>query len=226
MMRTASHSIAARARQPHERLRVLILSHMFPRPELPHSGPFVHEQVRALREHADVDARVVTCRPLPLNCFRPARCRASLESFFDLPSALAWQSSDDVPTVYLPFFAGGLVRRWMYGRTYSHAIMRAANWLRSDFAPHIIHAHTAYLDGGARVGFRINGASLRHHRAHRPILLLTRHPLIRRWTRRAFQGASRTWCVSDSLARRRLRRRQHVHRHARQRRGPAAVSTA
>jgi glycosyltransferase involved in cell wall biosynthesis len=181
-----------------DRLRVLVLSHMFPSAASPHSGPFVHEQVRALREHAQVDARVVVGRPLPLNCFRPARLGASLAAYLDLH--LAWEDQDDVPTVYVPFFGGGFVRRWLFGRTYSRGVIRAADWLQQDFAPHLIHAHTAYLDGGAaRALARRWGIPYVITEHTGPFSLLTQNLLIRRWTRRALQDAARVWCVSDAL---------------------------
>lgn len=178
-----------------------MLSHMYPRPELPMSGPFVHEQVRALREFAGIDARIVTCRGWPLNCFKPRKACESLQTFFNLKAALRWQDWDGVPSMYLPFFAGGLVRRWLFGRTYRHAVMRAASWIARDFSPDLVHAHTAYLDGGAALGlarrWRIPFTITEHTG---PFTTLTAHPLIRRWTHRSLAAAARVWCVSDSLA--------------------------
>src|SRR5262249_25074175 len=53
----------------HRAQRVLVISHMYPSRAQPGLGPFIHEQVSALRVNSGLDARVVCCTPFWFNTF-------------------------------------------------------------------------------------------------------------------------------------------------------------
>ncbi|MFX5494090.1 hypothetical protein ABTD62_20345, partial [Acinetobacter baumannii] len=86
----------------------LVVSNMYPSPDHPAGGIFVHEQVKALRR-AGIDARVVSGRPLLLSPSRPRfSARRALAELRARGRPFAWGEHDGVPLVEFNYFAGGL----------------------------------------------------------------------------------------------------------------------
>jgi glycosyltransferase involved in cell wall biosynthesis len=181
--------------------RVLIVSHLFPGPENPSLGCFVHEQVRALRLQEGVDARVVSGRRQPLNRAHPLRLWYNYRAYRGRFAALRWQEHDEVPVVYLPYLVDSFLSfYWLHGPSYRAAFRRALPFLRGTFAFDLIHAHTSYLDGGAaRLLSRQLGVPYVITEHTNPFRTLMDNPLIRRQTLQALMGAARVWCVSSAL---------------------------
>jgi glycosyltransferase involved in cell wall biosynthesis len=138
-------------------VRVLFLSHMFPRHLGDHSGIFVLEQVQALRQRG-IDVRVLSGSKtwLIFNDTDWGRRKAIRESvktaLEDAKAARAarWTEVDGVPVLYFPFLAPIYPSEWwgMYGhRTYRWRVSRFAGRLRRRFRFDLVHAHTAFLDG-------------------------------------------------------------------------------
>jgi glycosyltransferase involved in cell wall biosynthesis/SAM-dependent methyltransferase len=127
--------------------RVLVLSHMFPHPDQPSSGPFVHEQVKALREEVGVDARVLVGRPFWMNSRRPLRLWRSEQCYRRFHKMCDWWDLNGVPVRYVPY---RILPPWgIHGWLYTQAMMRGIKQLFAEFPFDLIHAHTGYLDGSA-----------------------------------------------------------------------------
>ena len=180
---------------PTRRRRVLILSHMFPHPDQPSSGPFVHEQALALARHADVDVRVLVGRPFWMTTRRPvllARMEAVYRRFHD---RCGWVEYKGVPVKYVPYrvFGPFLTHGW----SYRAAMCRGIERLHEEFPFELVHAHTAYTDGSAGLAiarrFHVPLVITEHTG---PFTVLTRNWVVRFWTLRAMKGASRILGVS------------------------------
>ncbi len=185
----------------HRGRRVLVLSHMYPSPAQPGLGPFVHEQVSALRVRSGIDVRVVSCTPFWANTKHPVKIARAYRAYRKLFEDLHWESHDGVPVLYLPYLVGGLFRPWLHALTYRQAVLAASDWLRAHFDFELIHAHTSYLDGTAALALSRKydvPYLLTEHTG--PFRLLTDHPLMRRSTVRALTHADKVFCVSGSLA--------------------------
>ena len=128
--------------------RVLVLSHMFPCPDQQVLGPFVHEQVKALRRSAGIDARVIAGIPYWMNVRRqPWQFWARNRVYWQQVAQSAWYELEGVPVLYVPYRA--LLGFWNHGRMYRAAMARVIEAVRADFAFDCVHAHTSYLDGSA-----------------------------------------------------------------------------
>jgi glycosyltransferase involved in cell wall biosynthesis len=130
-------------------LRVLFVSHWFPRHEADWGGIFVLEQAQALRA-AGVDVRVVVGEPMASIAWRqPQSIVRGLRDFARLQPP-QWQDFRGVPVVYVPFLTPH-PRLWgaLAPRSYILSLMRWHKQLLANFTPQIIHAHTAFLDGSA-----------------------------------------------------------------------------
>jgi glycosyltransferase involved in cell wall biosynthesis/SAM-dependent methyltransferase len=185
----------------HRGKRVLVLSHLYPCPAQPGLGPFVHEQVSALRVNSGIDARVVCCTPFWFNTFNPAKVARAYRVYRKQFRSLHWESHDGVPVLYLPYMVGGFFRHWLHWATYGNAIMDASDWLRDQFPFDIIHAHTSYLDGTAALALSRKfdvPFLLTEHTG--PFHLLTDNPLMRHKTVASLTAAQRVFCVSGALA--------------------------
>jgi glycosyltransferase involved in cell wall biosynthesis len=185
----------------HRGKRVLIISHLYPSQSQPGLGPFVHEQVSALRVNSGIDARVVCCTPFWFNTLHPVKIARAYRAYRKLFANLRWQSHDGVPVLYLPYMVGGFFRHWLHSLTYGNAIQTASDWLREQFDFEIIHAHTSYLDGCAALALARKFAVpylLTEHTG--PFHLLTDNPLKRRRTVTALTHARKVFCVSGALA--------------------------
>ena len=195
------HPLARPSAPAGARTRVLILSHMFPHPEQLSSGPFVHEQVKALRLHGGVDARVIVCRPYwmrsnnPVKMYRSNRCYRRYHA-----ACLRWWDLDGVPVAYLPYriFGPWLTQGW----SYRSSVMDALPWIRRDFDFDLVHAHTAYLDGSAGLAAsRSCGVPLIITEHTGPFTILMANSVVKRWTLRALHSAERVVVVSEAQRR-------------------------
>lgn len=182
--------------------RVLVLSHLFPTATDPVLGCFVHEQVRALRREQGIEARVVSFRPFPLNRLHPGRWRRNYQKYRKFFLNLSWEEYDGVPVLQLPYLVGSFLRFFcLHGASVRASLRRALPFLDQTFSYDLIHAHTAYLDGGAACWLsQRRGVPyvLTEHTG--PFSSLTQQPWIRWQTRRALAQAQRVWCVSSALA--------------------------
>lgn len=129
--------------------QVLFLSHWFPRHESDWGGIFVLEQAQALRA-AGVDVRVLVGDPMPSIAWRRPRSVASgFCAYAALPTP-EWQELRGVPVAFVPFLTphpalwGALAPKSLIT-----SLMRWRKQLLDNFAPQIVHAHTAFLDGSA-----------------------------------------------------------------------------
>ncbi|MBA3771247.1 MAG: glycosyltransferase [Ramlibacter sp.] len=180
--------------------RVLVLSHMFPHPEQPGSGPFVLEQVQALRA-SGVDARVICGRPYWMSR-SPLRLPRSLWAFVRSigESRRQWWMLDGVPVRYVPYPI--LAPFWSHGWSYRMAVRASLRNLRREFAPALIHAHTGYLDGSAARmlahAWEVPYVVTEHTG---PFSILMNRSIIRRTTLGAIAGAARVVGVSRALLR-------------------------
>lgn len=179
--------------------RVLVLSYMFPHRDAPASGPFIHEQVKALRDYQHLDVRVVSGRPHCLPVREPWTWPGRWQAFRQAEQALAWEEWDGVPVLYVPYLAGTLCQRLLYA-PYRGAILKAAHRIWSTFPFDIVHAHTAQLDGFAGVAMANQyGRPLVITEHSGPFSLLTRERRSREQTLSALAAARKVWCVSESL---------------------------
>ena len=177
------------------RLKLLVLSHMYPHPQQPLLGPFVHDQVKALRQYCDIDARVLVGRPYWLSGKNPIALYKRSKQYWQYHDTSGWFSLDGVPVKYLPYHVFGPF--WTHGWTYRASLCRGIDRLHNLFPFTIIHAHTAYLDGATGLTlaqrYRVPLLITEHTG---PFSLLTQHPLIRHRTVRALQGAAKIITVS------------------------------
>lgn len=181
--------------------RVLVLSHLFPVPENAALGCFVHEQVRALRQAAGLDARVVCCRPRPLNRAHPLRLWRNYRAYRAAFRSLSWQDYQGVPVLYLPYLIGSFLRSFsVHGASVRAALRRALPFIRATFPFDLVHAHTGYLDGSAARmlsgRYRVPYVVTEHTNPFRELM---DRRLVRRQTLGALAGAARVWCVSCAL---------------------------
>lgn len=191
------HNIVTRKVQ-----KVLIISHMFPHPEQKLSGPFIHEQVKALREHEGIDARVISCRPYWVNGLNPFRIIRAFRHYPHLNQQVTWTEYKDVPVLY-PYYRVGvpLIPFQFHAWLYSSAVMSVIDRVWKDFKFDIVHAHTGYLDGtaGLQVANRFQVPFvITEHTG--PFTYLTGKPIVKQLTLHAIEKADRVWAVSDALA--------------------------
>ena len=197
MRRHPARKRAVPARRRGNRLRILILSHMYPRLKNPVGGIFVHEQVRALRARG-IDARVATGGPCWVQTLHPRRIGATLRAYH--AQQPAWTTWDTVPVIEFSYLCGFLFRPTVHTLTYVHGFRRLLTRLRDEFSFDIVHAHTSFLDGAAGLmAARAHGCPLLITEHTGPFDLLTRNAFMRYRTRRSAIGASRVLAVSNSL---------------------------
>jgi glycosyltransferase involved in cell wall biosynthesis/SAM-dependent methyltransferase len=183
----------------HDAPRVLIVSHMYPHPDQPGSGVFVHEQVRALRA-LGIDARVVCGYPFWMHAGPGPGRWLSQRHFSSLLRHMAsqWWDLDGVPVIYVPYrITGGFEN---HAAEYESAVLRAVRESPSLQAP-LVHAHTAYLDGSAAVAIeRMTGAPFVITEHTGPFSMLLAHPLVRARTERALAASRAVIAVSTAQA--------------------------
>ncbi len=178
-------------------LKVLVVSHMFPRAHHKVGGIFVLEQVKALRDNG-IDARVISGDPFWANKFpltgivAYARAHSKVEA--------RWTEYEGVPVMFFPYLAGGVFRPWLHAWTYEIGLLSILSAVKQQFDYDLVHAHTSYLDGNAGVrAARLGNVPLVITEHTGPFSLLANHVLKRIVTRRAVNAAQRVLCVGDSL---------------------------
>jgi glycosyltransferase involved in cell wall biosynthesis/SAM-dependent methyltransferase len=193
--RPLTEAPAASSRTP----KVLVLSHMFPHPDQPSLGPFVLEQVRALREHAGVDARVLSGRPFWMAGMRRSPVLFLRQNFqyWDFHRSCQWLELEGVPVMYLPYRV--MLGFWFHGWSYSDALCHDIRAVYRQFPFELVHAHTGYMDGSA-------GAAIA--RQFKVPLVITEHTgpfsnlmadrRVRRRTLRSLEHARRVIAVSNA----------------------------
>jgi glycosyltransferase involved in cell wall biosynthesis len=181
-------------------MRVLLLSHMFPRGADDWGGIFVQEQAVALRE-ARVDVRVMAGEPIWLMP-RVLRHRLVYRHLITTPTA-NWHAVAGIPTLYFSYLVGYRPRCvGMDGISYRREIKRLADRVRADFPFDLVHAHTAFPDGGAGAWLarRFNvPLIITEHTG--PFATLTERATVRRQTERAINSADTVIAVSNALKR-------------------------
>lgn len=181
-------------------LKVLALSHMFPHPDQLSSGPFILEQVAALRRHGDVDVRVLVGRPFWMMNRNPVRLIKANRCYKRFHDACGWYEIDGVLVRYVPYRV--FWRFMTHGWSYRSAMCRDIEQLRAEFPFDIVHAHTAYTDGsaGREIARRYNvPLVITEHTG--PFTILTRNPVVKRWTLRSLKSAARVIAVSNAQSR-------------------------
>lgn len=181
--------------------KVLVLSHMYPSDSYPSSGPFIHEQVLALREHEGIDARVVSCQPYWINFRNILKNFRARILYKQNIKELAWTYRDGVPVFYPSYQVGLYLPFWAHAWTYRAAVMGIIEKVRREFKFDLVHAHTAYLDGtaGLAISKKYNvPLVITEHTG--PFTYLTSKYIVRYLTLKSILSAKRVWCVSNSLA--------------------------
>jgi glycosyltransferase involved in cell wall biosynthesis/SAM-dependent methyltransferase len=180
-------------------LRVLVLSHMFPHPTQPILGSFVLEQVKALRQYANVDARVLIGRPFWMSrCYSPVSLFRGNRAYFKFHNQSYWQEIESVPVMYIPYrvIPYGF---WTHGWFYRQSMVRGIEQIYRDFPFQIVHAHTSYLDGSAACTiakrFKVPMLITEHTG---PFTHLTKNPIVRWWTKRSLKNAQKIIAVSTA----------------------------
>lgn len=181
--------------------RVLVLSHLFPHYDQPHLGPFVIEQVEALREYEGIDARVISGRPFWMQKWwnLPAIWKAYRIYQRELQNA-KWEERKGVPVLYLPYCVGGWFRFHVHAAMYRKSVMEKIDEVWKTFKFDLVHAHTGYLDGlaGVSVAERFGvPVVITEHTG--PFSNLAGRPIISGTTINALGRANRVWCVSHAL---------------------------
>jgi glycosyltransferase involved in cell wall biosynthesis len=192
--------------QRRSRQRILVLSHMFPRPQNKINGCFIAEQVKALRHYKSLDVRVVCCLPKWMSF--PDFIKSYIPSSQDynlyleqLNLSKGWLDWDGVPVMYLPYRVSNLLRFSFHAWSYCSTVLNVADWIWNDFKFDLIHAHTAYLDGFTGVTlsqkYKVPLVITEHTG---PFRLLTRNPLVKQITIDSIKKANQILCVSEALA--------------------------
>ncbi|AKJ98019.1 hypothetical protein VM99_08080 [Pseudomonas chlororaphis] len=185
-------------REVNQPRKVLVLSHMYPREYNMVGGIFVHEQVKALRAQG-IDARVVSGEPFWINTVNPKAIRRAL-NIYRAQKISGWEEHEGVPLIRFPYIVSSLLPFQAHATTYSHGLLRQAEWLRADFDFELIHAHTAYTDGtaGRRLASKLNvPLVITEHTG--PFTTLTRTRYLRRMTQKALNAADKVIAVSSAL---------------------------
>jgi glycosyltransferase involved in cell wall biosynthesis/SAM-dependent methyltransferase len=179
--------------------RVLVLSHLFPHPDQPCFGPFVLEQVRALRRYAGVDARVLSGRPFWMQSIRrnPVLFLRQNHQYWDFHRSCQWQELEEVPVMYLPYRV--MLGFWFHGWSYTRAMCRNIDAIHRQFPFELVHAHTGYTDGsaGAAIARRFNVPLIVTEHTG-PFSGLMADWRVRRQTLRSLEQARRIIAVSSA----------------------------
>jgi teichuronic acid biosynthesis glycosyltransferase TuaC len=123
------------------KMRVIILSHMYPNKTTPDNGVFIHNQIRHIVK-AGCDVRVVA--PIPYSP-RVLWFKPKWKSYGEVPQ---FDNIDGIPVSYPRYFnlPGTWFRRMSYWSIYLGLSKRTDELIKS-FKPQIIHAHTATPSG-------------------------------------------------------------------------------
>ena len=181
-------------------MKVLVVSSMYPTAANPIGGIFIHEQVKALRR-IGVDVRVVTGKPLWLSAGKPRTAVATVrDEWRARKQPIAWREYDGVPCFQFNYFAGALTRPWLYPSIYRNALAASLDQIAQLFAYEVVHAHTAFLDGGAgAAAARLRAVPMVLTEHTGPFTLVTKDWRFRRQTLAAMKSADQLIAVSHAL---------------------------
>jgi glycosyltransferase involved in cell wall biosynthesis/SAM-dependent methyltransferase len=180
-----------------DKTKVLVLSHMFPHPDQPSSGPFIHEQVRALAERDDMDVRVLVGRPFWMRHRSPALMWRANRCYKQYLDVCGWLRYDGVLVKYVPYRIFGPFMT--HGWAYRSAILHRIEELQQAFPFDVVHAHTSYTDGSAgRALSRRYDVPLIITEHTGPFSILMRNPVVKRTTLRSIRSAARVLSVSHA----------------------------
>ena len=185
-------------REANQPRKVLVLSHMYPREYNMVGGIFVHEQVKALRAQG-IDARVLSGEPFWINTINPKAIKRALD-VYRAQKPISWEDHEGVPLIRFPYIVSSLLPFQAHATTYSHGLMRYADWLKTHFEFELIHAHTSYTDGtaGRRLANKLKvPLVITEHTG--PFTTLTRTRYLRRMTQKALNTADKVISVSSAL---------------------------
>lgn len=177
-------------------MKILVLSHLYPRSSNPIFGIFVHEQIKALIKKG-YDVEVLSGEPYWINTFNPLKIYRALMAY--RRSSVGWEVHDGVRVCYFPYITGWICPFECHAYTYARGAERAVSRLEIGLKS-LVHAHTSFLDGSAARGlkrFRGWPYVLTEHTG--PFSELTKNWLRRRQTQRAVLEASRVLAVSPAL---------------------------
>ena len=179
------------------RLKVLVLSHMFPHPQQLGSGSFIFEQVKALQARG-IDVRVLVGRPYWIRSRNLLRAWNSNRKYNAYLSSQRWWNYKGIPIRYVYYKV--IWKFWSHSYFYSQAMNKIIGEVREDFRFEIIHAHTSYLDGSAAriIAARFNIPYLITEHTG-PFSILTSHPIIKYFTVKALNHANSVVAVSRFL---------------------------
>lgn len=195
-------------------MKILVLSHLYPRASNTILGIFVHEQVKALVNEG-YEVEVLSGEPYWINTFNPLKILRALMAYRNSP--VSWELHEGVKICYFPYITGWISPFECHATTYAMGADRAIARLQSG-EKSLIHAHTSYLDGSAANKLKqVRGWPyvLTEHTG--PFSELTKNWFRRRKTQQAVLNASHVLSVSPALRLdmlRDLRLKQPVEIHA------------
>lgn len=204
---------------PQVKIKILVISSLFPNPDQPGLGSFVLDQVRGLKNtEQEIDVRVIAGRPYdvrqirnPVRMLKAPKCmlrnlRTDLYNFSKILYNFVlyyhacnqrWWSIEGVSVKYLPYpvLWGIWTHKWGYQKSITNGIKK----LKKTFDFDVIHAHTGYLDGNAarKIASTFNRPYIITEHTG-PFTILTEHPSIRRTTIRALNNAQHLVAVSEA----------------------------
>ncbi len=178
-----------------KKIRVLVLSHMYPRVGDPTAGIFIHQQVRHL---ARAGCEVIVVTPLPYVPKFMAR-NEKRKGYRETPQRA---EIDGVRVIYPRYIRPpGKLFHASACYTMFWSFRRAVSKLIIEFQPHILHAHTATPDGyvGLLLKQRYGLPLVVSLRGSDVNVYPYRDSLTFRLTRRVIADADKITTVSDAL---------------------------
>jgi teichuronic acid biosynthesis glycosyltransferase TuaC len=123
-------------------MRVLVISHMYPKPYNEVNGIFVHEQVKALTKKG-IEVKVVS--PTPWSPYPISFVSSKWKGYKNVPHYLEWEGIPVWYPRYLAFPKGYLFAS--SGQRMFHGIKKMVIELEKQYSFDLIHAHVALPDG-------------------------------------------------------------------------------
>ncbi len=178
-----------------KRLKIMMLSHMYPRTNNPMSGNFIHEGNEALLLRG-VQLIVVSPIPYVPACFQNNPRR---QAYREMPAVTKHENI----TVYYPKYLCGPGRLFhaMSTLSLSLRLMHFKKELMSIFRPHILHSHCSTPDGyaGLILGKRLNIPTICTLRGDDVNIFPKNDMLTRILTQKVINGSCQVVAVSEGL---------------------------
>jgi len=125
------------------KIKVLVLSCLYPSVANPTAGIFIHQQVKQLQKEG---YKIIVISPQP-HSPRILWCNPRYQSYGLIPQS---DLVDEVPVIYPRYFR--LPGRWFHEiacHTLFHGIRDCVDSVMKDFQPHLLHAYEATPTGNA-----------------------------------------------------------------------------